>query len=119
VISAQDVVELDVRHIATKDYVDTGLERLSKALRGEFLDKYGEIRDFVIALKRSPVGVLDPARDNAASTWWTETVRRLSWTWARENHRAELEAEKAKRPSRMQSLIHAVTGYTKTNGASR
>jgi len=109
---------LDGNQIATKDYVDTALTRIARVLREEADTVRKGLRteiihtsmvDFLKQLTNSSLARMDPKRDNTASTWWTEAVRRLEWMLSREEARFEHE----NRPSRLASLVYAVTGFEK------
>jgi uncharacterized protein (UPF0335 family) len=86
-------------HLATKEYVDKGLERLAGALRGEAADAVYLVR----TLKK---------HITTTATVATELV----WVWARERARVDAEELRKAAPSRIRSLVHAITGHAEKAG---
>ena len=94
---------LDGNLIASKEYVDKGIERFAGAIREEV----ALAKDLARSIKAAFGTIADAARE-------------LRWVYTREDQRRNEEAARAKRPSRVQSLIYAVTGHTPPkNGAER
>lgn len=99
--------QLGWAHVATKEYVDKGLERLAGALRGEFSAAVTFVKDLTKQLRDVKGHSGSPVMD-------------MFWLYVRVRAEADRQEEAAKRPSRVQSLVHALTGYSKseTNGSN-
>lgn len=95
----------DDQAIASKDFVTEAVTRLAAAHRSEWKDAV----NFAKALAGSKIGKADTGGNGATMPWWKDAVRRINWMWQREHERAH-------RPSRVKSLLHAITGYSNTNG---
>lgn len=89
---------LDGNQIATKDYVDKAIERIAAAIRQQIAQAIELTNGLVrqVAKSQTVGGVLDV----------------ITAMVSRDVARAQAEEEAARRPDRMKSLFHALTGRT-------
>lgn len=104
------------RDLATRSYVDEGLQRLARALREEF----AEARELVIAARRLTIGALGDPLDGqlnipSGASIVVRLLHRLSFVWERERARKIRELAEKEQPSRIELLFNALSPRRRTS----
>lgn len=101
---------LDGNLIASKEYVDDGIARFARAIRDE-VSQAKTLTGELLSIFRSAAQDVDDRR--------RRLVAAITHLITREQERELAEKARRERPSRVQSLIYAVTGQPPKNGAER